>query len=143
MSRIRPISSKKSMRLAERKSIVERVRIKYPLCALAPVYGCTSRILDVDEMIPKSDWSEAEYTFENCWCLCGDQSCHHIKHHVEVEAAMILGLYGRQRMLRYELTIEERLPYFDIFKPVPWDEVNAKIFLNRQLNLVIPGFKGY
>lgn len=141
MSRIKRISDKKALRLAERKSIVERVRIKYPFCALDPVYGCKTKALDVDEMIPKSDWAEAEYTFDNCWCLCRD--CHDQKHHHEVKAAMIIGLYGRQRMLRYELTIEERLPYFDIFKPVPWDEVNAKIFLNRQLNLVIPDFKGY
>lgn len=141
MSRIKHISDKKAMRLAERKSIVERVRIKYPNCALAPVYGCKAQWLDVDEMIPKSSWSEAEYTFENCWCLCRD--CHDQKHHHEVEAAMILGLYGRQRMLRYDLTIQERLPYFDVFKHKWWDEIAGKIFLNTQLNLVIPGFKGY
>lgn len=138
---IKPISDKKRARLPERQAIVERVKIKYPTCALSCVYGLPSRSdpLDPDELAPRSEWTNGIYVFENVWML--RRSLHENKHHKRPAAAMMLGLYGPERMRRWDIPVEDRVEYFYEFAPgLDVDEIGAKIFLWEAWNRIIPGY---
>lgn len=106
---MRPISKKKLARKEERTEAIQIAWQRDQGCIFRRIVYCKGLRLDPDEIIPRSSWTEGIYEPSNIQFLC--DTIHDIKHHVEVEAAMIVGLYGKERMLRYDMTVEERIEY--------------------------------
>lgn len=135
---MRAVSKKRADRREERDHIVARVMIKYPSCIMDSIFGTYTTDRDPDELILRSEWPDGIYVFENVIAL--GRNRHHIKHHMEPEAAMIVGLYGPDRMRRYDIPVEERLSYLQKFDSRPVIESAGKTFLWSMWNKTIPGW---
>jgi len=127
---VKYISDKRRERIPERQAVVAQALTRDKDCILRKIVRCQCRRLDPDEIIPRSSWTEGIYVLDNIQML-GDR-CHHVKHHVEVKSSMIVGLYGFERMSRYEMTVEERIEHFGVFTGYV-NEVLAEKFIEERL----------
>jgi len=124
-----------------RKDIIQQCIQRDKRCIMSRIYPDVKHgICDVDELAPRSEYPQGIYILENTQLLCRHE-CHYRKHHQEVEAAMIIGLYGPKRMRRYDYDFGERLGFF--YRFIPGTKVvleEAIKYLTHIWFLEIPGY---